>query len=195
MPNLPSLKSTVTEQRHLTANMIHAVGLVVIFIARVYASPVALPQGVTAAVAPTGSAPPGCTASYPGVFGIAVMNISSSKTPEKLRGRQGGGTLRYVSDGSTPRKQGSRRAAAKNEVASQFALTNPGLHGSPGLSDRRRPGPSRNAHSYHDAYIPDLRRTNSESRRHFSACLGTRLHACVSHTHRHCNRCSFYNSQ
>ena len=45
------------------------------------ASPIALPQAVTALISPSAPSPPGCTGSYPGFFGIAVMNISTS-TPE-----------------------------------------------------------------------------------------------------------------
>ncbi|KAL8650530.1 MAG: hypothetical protein Q9210_003765 [Variospora velana] len=44
----------------------------------VYANPVALPQGVTADVSPSAPAPPGCTPSASGRFGIAVQNVSTS---------------------------------------------------------------------------------------------------------------------
>ncbi|KAK5422533.1 hypothetical protein LTR06_000792 [Exophiala xenobiotica] len=46
------------------------------------ASPIALPQAVTALISPplSGPSPPGCTGGVSGVFGIAVMNISVSKT-------------------------------------------------------------------------------------------------------------------
>lgn len=44
----------------------------------VYANPVALPQGVTADVSPSAPAPPGCTPSASGSFGIAVQNVSTS---------------------------------------------------------------------------------------------------------------------
>lgn len=33
------------------------------------------PQGVTSIIPPSVSAPPGCKASYSGVFGVAVMSI------------------------------------------------------------------------------------------------------------------------
>ena len=46
--------------------------------AAVHASPVAIPQAVTAIITPSGSAPPGCTPTYAGSFGIAVMNISTA---------------------------------------------------------------------------------------------------------------------
>ena len=45
-------------------------------VAVVRASPV--PQGVTAAISPSASAPSGCIASYLGSFGIAVMNITTA---------------------------------------------------------------------------------------------------------------------
>jgi hypothetical protein len=46
------------------------------------ASPIALPQAVTALISPplSGPSPPGCTGGFSGVFGIAVMNISVSET-------------------------------------------------------------------------------------------------------------------
>lgn len=47
----------------------------------VKASP--FPQAVTAAISPTGSAPPCCTPSYSGSFGIAVMNVSTSAMPKR----------------------------------------------------------------------------------------------------------------
>lgn len=43
----------------------------------VQASPMPVPGGVTSAIAPTGSAPPGCKPTYAGTFGIAVMNVST----------------------------------------------------------------------------------------------------------------------
>lgn len=49
----------------------------------VEASPV--PQAVTAAVAPTGAPPPGCTDSRPDSFGIAVIVLSSSSTAPMKR--------------------------------------------------------------------------------------------------------------
>ena len=44
-------------------------------VAAVQASPV--PQGVTAKLAPTASAPPGCMPSYSGTFGVVVQNITA----------------------------------------------------------------------------------------------------------------------
>ncbi|KAK5279770.1 hypothetical protein LTR20_006975 [Exophiala xenobiotica] len=46
------------------------------------ASPIALPQAVTALISPplSGPSPPDCTGGFSGVFGIAVMNISVSET-------------------------------------------------------------------------------------------------------------------
>ena len=49
----------------------------------VQASPIALPQGITASLAPSGSAPPGCTPSYAGTFGIAAMNISTAAAKKR----------------------------------------------------------------------------------------------------------------
>lgn len=45
-------------------------------VAAVRASPV--PQGITAAIAPAGTAPAGCMDSYSSSFGIAVMQVSAS---------------------------------------------------------------------------------------------------------------------
>lgn len=42
----------------------------------VNASP--LPQGITAAIAPSAAAPSGCALSYPGTFGIAVINATAA---------------------------------------------------------------------------------------------------------------------
>jgi hypothetical protein len=45
----------------------------------IQASPVALPQAVTASIAPKQPPPPGCTGAYAqGIFGIAVLNISTT---------------------------------------------------------------------------------------------------------------------
>jgi hypothetical protein len=43
----------------------------------VLASPV--PQGVTSAISPSGSAPAGCSGTYPGTFEITVVNVTNSK--------------------------------------------------------------------------------------------------------------------
>jgi hypothetical protein len=51
---------------------------VLALVAAVQASPFAFPGGVTSAVAPKGSAPPGCLPSAAGTFGIAVLNISTA---------------------------------------------------------------------------------------------------------------------
>jgi hypothetical protein len=52
--------------------------------AAVQASPFAFPQGITAAIPPKGSAPPGCQPSYAaGTFGIAVLNISTAAKPKR----------------------------------------------------------------------------------------------------------------
>lgn len=44
----------------------------------VEANPVALPQAVTAAIAPPEPAPPGCTPAYAGSFAIVAQNISAT---------------------------------------------------------------------------------------------------------------------
>lgn len=49
----------------------------------VQASPFAFPGGVTSAVAPKASPPPGCLPSAPGTFGIAVLNISTASSKHK----------------------------------------------------------------------------------------------------------------
>ena len=43
----------------------------------VLASPV--PQGVSSAISPSGSAPAGCSGTYPGTFEITVVNVTNSK--------------------------------------------------------------------------------------------------------------------
>lgn len=47
----------------------------------VKASP--FPQAVTSAISPTDSAPPGCSPTFSGSFGIAVMNVSSSSMAKR----------------------------------------------------------------------------------------------------------------
>ena len=51
------------------------------------ASPLAMPQAVTAVITPTnGAAPAGCTPAFSGSFGIAVKNISTAvATPARKR--------------------------------------------------------------------------------------------------------------
>ena len=51
----------------------------------IYASPLALPQAVTDAVAPSEPPPVGCMPDFSGTFGIAVVNISS---PSAMKRRQ-----------------------------------------------------------------------------------------------------------
>jgi len=46
--------------------------------AKVLANP--FPQGVTANIAPSASAPSGCMGSYSGIFGVAVMSITASSS-------------------------------------------------------------------------------------------------------------------
>ena len=58
-----------------------------IFTAAVKASPLAMPQAVTAIITPSnGAAPAGCTPAFSGSFGIAVKNISTAvATPARKR--------------------------------------------------------------------------------------------------------------
>jgi len=50
----------------------------------VQASPMAMPQGVTAKISPSKPAPPGCEPSYAGgFFGVAVKNVSTSAVAKK----------------------------------------------------------------------------------------------------------------
>lgn len=44
----------------------------------VQANPVALPQGVTAKISPSASAPSACKPSYSGTFGIVVQTLGSN---------------------------------------------------------------------------------------------------------------------
>ncbi|KAI4113843.1 MAG: hypothetical protein LQ345_005266 [Seirophora villosa] len=57
--------------------MLSSIAILALAIAA-YANPVALPQGVTAVISPSAPAPPGCTPSASGSFGIAVQNVSTS---------------------------------------------------------------------------------------------------------------------
>jgi len=51
----------------------------------VQASPVALPQAVTASIAPKSPPPPGCLGTYAeGTFGIAVVDISTAAAANKV---------------------------------------------------------------------------------------------------------------
>ena len=51
--------------------------------AAVQANPVALPQAVTAAISPSAPAPPGCTSSAAGSYGIAVHNVSTAAVQKR----------------------------------------------------------------------------------------------------------------
>ncbi|KAI1619990.1 hypothetical protein EDD37DRAFT_182190 [Exophiala viscosa] len=78
---------------HNPTSMFYTSLLFLAFIFGVNASPIAHPQAVTATIAPSGPSQPGCTHSYSGVFGIAVMNISTlnstSTSSTQLGKRQG----------------------------------------------------------------------------------------------------------
>ncbi|KAL8946900.1 MAG: hypothetical protein Q9222_006762 [Ikaeria aurantiellina] len=52
-------------------------------VALAQAKPAAMPQAVTAVITPSAPAPPGCTPSASGSFGIAVQNVSTSGTMVK----------------------------------------------------------------------------------------------------------------
>jgi hypothetical protein len=49
----------------------------------VEANPVAVPQAVTAAIAPPEPAPPGCIPAYMGSFAIAAQNLSATAAPAR----------------------------------------------------------------------------------------------------------------
>ncbi|OQV04914.1 hypothetical protein CLAIMM_09728 [Cladophialophora immunda] len=108
--------------------MIYSFCIAVLFSTCVYASPIALPQAVTAVISPSQPPPPGCTGTFPGVFGIALMNVSlpvaasvsdSSATAAaagRLRGRQEApapiltmGSVSQIGDGQV---QGGMHTAA-----------------------------------------------------------------------------------
>ncbi|KAI4209791.1 MAG: hypothetical protein LQ351_007321 [Letrouitia transgressa] len=58
--------------------------LTLLFLATaVYAKPV--PQGVTEAVSPEQSAPPGCSPSAPGSYGVMVQNVTTATAPVRKR--------------------------------------------------------------------------------------------------------------
>lgn len=62
-------------------NMQYAFVILAASVALVKASP--FPQAVTANISPTGAAPPGCSPTFGGSFGIAVMNVSTSAMPKR----------------------------------------------------------------------------------------------------------------
>ncbi|OCL03386.1 hypothetical protein AOQ84DRAFT_227453 [Glonium stellatum] len=51
-----------------------------------------MPQGVTSAIAPSASAPSGCSSNYPGSFEITIVNVTSSKKRDAEK-RQAAGIL------------------------------------------------------------------------------------------------------
>jgi hypothetical protein len=53
--------------------------LVEVAILAIAARAVAVPQGVTTAIAPTHSPPPGCSPNYDGSFVMGPVNVSTSK--------------------------------------------------------------------------------------------------------------------
>ncbi|KIV93905.1 hypothetical protein PV10_05080 [Exophiala mesophila] len=61
--------------------------IICLFIQGLYTSPIALPQAVTAAIAPPAPPQPGCLGSLQGTFGIAVVNIPSPSSTQRLRQR------------------------------------------------------------------------------------------------------------
>ncbi|KIW94134.1 uncharacterized protein Z519_05450 [Cladophialophora bantiana CBS 173.52] len=76
--------------------MIHTFYFFFLFHTWVHPSPIAQPQAVTAVVTPQQPPPLGCIGTFPGIFGIALINISlpssssesSSAAAGKLRARQ-----------------------------------------------------------------------------------------------------------
>ncbi|OAG43158.1 hypothetical protein AYO21_02444 [Fonsecaea monophora] len=76
--------------------MIRSLCVSVVLYSCAYASPIAQPQpqAVTAVIPPPQPPPPGCAGTFPGVFGIALTNISVPASPsetnpaDKLRERQ-----------------------------------------------------------------------------------------------------------
>ncbi|OAP64920.1 hypothetical protein AYL99_00892 [Fonsecaea erecta] len=81
--------------------MIHPLSISILFYSwAVSASPIASPLAVTAAISPPQAPPPGCTGSFPGVFGIALMNISMSASASGSG--VAGGRLRVRRQGQAP---------------------------------------------------------------------------------------------
>ena len=60
-----------------SARAMHYSYMLLALAAAVHANPVALPQGVTEAIAPSASSPPGCSPSAAGTYGIAVQELSA----------------------------------------------------------------------------------------------------------------------
>ena len=61
--------------------MLYRYGLLAAAAVGVTAIPAPAPQGITAAIAPSGSPPAGCSINYSGTFGIAVMPALGGSTP------------------------------------------------------------------------------------------------------------------
>lgn len=75
-------------------------------IAAVRASPMPFPQGVTAAIAPSGGMPSGCMANYNGNFGIAVMTgTAAAQATEAPDGQPAAAS--QISDGKEPAQESS----------------------------------------------------------------------------------------
>ncbi|KAI9728020.1 MAG: hypothetical protein M1834_007834 [Cirrosporium novae-zelandiae] len=70
--------------------------------ATVQAIPAPIPQGVTSDIAPTASAPSGCSASYSGTFGIAVQAIATSAAAKRQARDLSDGQFITQSVSSTP---------------------------------------------------------------------------------------------
>jgi hypothetical protein len=66
---------------HRAINMFYRYGLLAAAALGVTAIPAPIPQGITAAIAPSASAPAGCSINFSGTFGIAVMAASGGSAP------------------------------------------------------------------------------------------------------------------
>jgi len=81
-----------------------------------------MPQGVTSAIAPSASAPPGCSSDYAGSFEITIVNVTSSKKRD-VEKRQAAGILTLkLSHGVLTDQAGRTGYIASNR---QFQFDNP----------------------------------------------------------------------
>jgi len=79
----------------------------------------AMPQGVTVAIAPSATAPAGCSPTYPGTFEITVVNVTSP-TKRSLTERQAAGVLTLKLAGGVLTDQAGRTGYIASNYQFQF---------------------------------------------------------------------------
>ncbi|KAI9700472.1 MAG: hypothetical protein M1820_006771 [Bogoriella megaspora] len=79
----------------------------------------AVPQGVTSAIAPSGTAPAGCQPTYAGTFNIATVNATTAQKRD-LEERQTSGTLTLTLDGGVLKDMAGRTGYIASNYQFQF---------------------------------------------------------------------------